>query len=375
MLRTLPPPPPATGMRPSFLPEAYQELSDAAAAARIPAVREQLGRSLLILGHHYQRDDVIQFADHSGDSYGLAMKAAANREAGTIVFCGVHFMAESADILSRDEQVVILPDHEAGCSLADMADLDQVLTAWEEIDEVCGASAVMPITYINSGADLKALVGEQGGTVCTSSNAAAAFDWSLRQRDKAFFFPDQHLGRNTALARGIPADDMALWDPNERLGGNTPAALRRARVILWKGHCSVHTRFTAEHVRRFRAEVPGIRILVHPECTREVVELADLVGSTSFIVRQVEEAPPGTQWAIGTEIHLVNRLKQQHPEQFVTALVPGVCLCATMNRIDPQHLLWSLERLAAGEIVNQVAVPEPTKSRARLALDRMLSIR
>jgi quinolinate synthase len=256
-----------------------------------------------------------------------------------------------------------------------MADLDDVLTAWEDLEELCGANAVMPVTYINSGADLKAHVGRNGGTVCTSSNAAAAFDWSLGHRDKVFFFPDQHLGRNTALARGVPDEEMVVWDPREDLGGNTAAAIRGSRVILWKGHCSVHTRFTADHVRRYRAEVPEIRILVHPECTREVVDLADHVGSTSFIVRQVEAAPPGTHWAIGTELHLVHRLRARHPEQTITSLVPGVCLCATMNRIDPQHLLWVLERLADGEVVNRVEVPEPIASEARLALDRMLAIR
>ena len=362
-------------MRPEFLPEEYQQISDEQAVERIPAVRAALGARTVLLGHHYQRDDVIRFVDHTGDSYALARKAAADAEARHIVFCGVHFMAESADILSSDGQTVILPDHEAGCSLADMADLDQVLTAWDEIADVCGGNAAMPVTYINSGADLKAFVGENGGTVCTSSNAAAAFVWSLKRREKVFFFPDQHLGRNTALAYGVPAEEMVLWDPDEPLGGNTADALRSSRVILWKGHCSVHTRFTAEHVQRFREEVPGIRILVHPECTREVVEGADLVGSTSFIIQQVEQAPAGTKWAIGTEIHLVNRLRNSHPDQFVTSLVPGVCLCATMNRIDPQHLLWVLERLVEDEVVNRVQVPATIAARARLALDRMLSIR
>ncbi|MGD8374845.1 MAG: quinolinate synthase NadA [Acidobacteriota bacterium] len=362
-------------MHPRHLPEAYQRLSDEEASARIPAVREALGRRVVLLGHHYQRDDVIAHVDHTGDSYGLAMKAVANEDAETIVFCGVHFMAESADILSRDSQQVILPDHEAGCSLADMADLEDVELAWEDLTAIAGEGAVMPVTYINSGADLKAFVGENGGTVCTSANAASAFRWSLERRGKVFFFPDQHLGRNTALAHGVPAEEMILWDPARDLGGNPEGAIRDARVILWKGHCSVHTRFQAEHVRLFREQIPGIRILVHPECTREVVELADAVGSTSYIIRQVEEAEPGTRWAIGTELHLVNRLKQAHPEQFIASLVPGVCLCATMNRIDPQHLLWVLERLDEGETVNRVEVPEAIARRARLALDRMLAIR
>lgn len=362
-------------MTADFLPEAYQVLTDEEAAARIPALRESLGKSVVLLGHHYQRDDVIRFVDHTGDSYGLATKAAANRDARTIVFCGVHFMAESADILSRDDQQVSLPDHEAGCSLADMADLEQVEMAWEDLVDLCGDESMIPVTYINSGADLKAFVGENGGTVCTSSNAAAAFDWSLAQREKVFFFPDQHLGQNTAAERGIPSDRMIVWDPAQDLGGNSPEAIRKAQVILWKGYCSVHQRFSAEHVEQYRRQVPGIRVLVHPECRREVVEQADLVGSTSFIIRQVQDAAPGTQWAIGTEIHLVNRLRQQHPEQLITALVPGVCLCATMNRIDPQHLLWVLESVASGQLVNQVRVPEPTASSARLALDRMLAIR
>jgi quinolinate synthase len=361
-------------MTADYLPEAYQVLSEEQAAARIPAVRKALGSSVILLGHHYQRDDVIQFVDHRGDSYGLAMKACES-EAGSIIFCGVHFMAESADILTPDHQQVSLPDHEAGCSLADMADLDEVEMAWEDLTEVCGEDAVMPVTYINSGADLKAFVGDNGGTVCTSSNAAAAFRWALAERPRVFFFPDQHLGRNTALAYGIPDDEMILWDPKQERGGNSVDAVRKARVILWKGYCSVHERFSVEHVHGFRDQVPDIRILVHPECRREVVDLADAVGSTAYIIQQVEKAPAGTKWAIGTEIHLVNRLRQEHPEQFVTSLVPGVCLCATMNRIDPQHLLWVLERLAEGELVNRVHVPEPTASSARLALDRMLAIR
>ena len=373
--------PTLTVLRPSvphmtadYLPEKYQRLTDEAAAEQIPAVRRALGSSVILLGHHYQRDDVIQFVDHRGDSYALAMRARES-EADAIIFCGVHFMAESADILTRSGQQVSLPDHEAGCSLADMADLDEVEMAWEDLTEVCGDEAMMPVTYINSGADLKAFVGDNGGTVCTSSNAAAAFRWALGQRPKVFFFPDQHLGQNTALAYGIPDEDMIVWDPHQERGGNTDAAIRQARVILWRGYCSVHERFSAEHVRGYREQVPGIRILVHPECRREVVDLADEVGSTSFIIQQVEKAPEGTQWAIGTELHLVNRLRQEHPEQFITALVPGVCLCATMNRIDPQHLLWVLERMHDGELVNRVHVPEPTASSARLALERMLAIR
>ena len=359
------------------LPAEYQALSDEEAVARIPAVRRRLGSSVMILGHHYQRDDVIQFADATGDSYGLARKAAQNRSARTIVFLGVHFMAESADILTSDEQVVILPDADAGCSMADMADLDQVEDAWDALERTIGPGRMMPVTYINSAADLKAFVGRHGGAVCTSSNAEAVIRWSFAQRERLFFFPDQHLGRNTCVKMGMPLEEMVVWDPRlpaGALGGNKADALERARVFLWRGHCQVHQRFLPQHVASFRARFPGIKIIVHPECSYDVVQMADLVGSTSFIIKTIESAPAGSQWAVGTEIHLVDRLRKAHPEQFISSLVPGVCLCSTMNRTDPQHLLWVLDNLEAGRIVNQVKVPADVAREARLALDRMLSI-
>ena len=360
-------------------------ITEEEAVARIPDLKKRLGKDLLILGHHYQRDEVIQFADLTGDSYGLARQASRRHESKYIVFCGVHFMAESADILAADHQRVILPDMTAGCSMADMAEIDQVATAWDEMKEVLeggwGAprvaaidAEVMPITYVNSTAAIKAFVGEHGGSVCTSSNAGAVYDWALAQRPRLFFFPDQHLGRNTAVAKGIPLEDTLVWDPAQPLGGNTAEAVRRARIYLWKGHCQVHTRFRKEQVDAYRKNFPGIQILVHPECPLEVVREADFVGSTSYIIKKVTEAPAGSAWAIGTEIHLVNRLKKQHPDKTVTSLLPGVCLCSTMNRVDPQHLLDVLEHLVAGKVVNEVVVPEPIRGRARIALDRMLSI-
>ena len=360
-----------------MLPEAWFGLTDEMAVARIPEVRRRLGARLMILGHHYQRDEVIQFADLTGDSFGLARAAAANQEAAYIVFCGVHFMAESADILTSDAQAVILPDLTAGCSMADMADLDQVEDAWDEMNEALGAGRVMPITYINSAASLKAVVGCNGGAVCTSSNAAPIMRWGLREREKLLFFPDQHLGRNTAVAMGIPLDDMVVWDPNRpagSLGGNTREALERAKLILWRGHCQVHQRFLPEHVRSFRDKFPGIQVIVHPECSYEVVQMADHVGSTAHIIKTVAEAPAGTSWAVGTEIHLVDRLRRAHPDKFISSLVPGVCLCSTMNRIDPQHLLWVLDNLEQGVVVNRIRVPEEIAVPARLALERMLTI-
>ena len=361
-------------------PSPYVDLSEEEAVARIPEVRRRLGTDVLILGHHYQRDEVIQFADLTGDSYGLARQASQRHESKFIVFCGVHFMAESADILAAPHQRVILPDLSAGCSMADMADIEQVEMAWEEMMGALGGpgtdaeAEVMPITYVNSTAAIKAFVGERGGAVCTSSNAAAVFDWALARRPRLFFFPDQHLGRNTAVAKGIPLGNTLLWDPAKPMGGNRAEAVRRAHVYLWKGHCQVHGRFRLEQVEAYRKSFPGINILVHPECPMEVVQGADFVGSTSYIIKKVQEAPAGSQWAIGTEIHLVNRLKNQCPDKTITSLVPGVCLCSTMNRIDPQHLLYVLERLTEGRVVNEVVVPDPVAEKARLALDRMLSI-
>ena len=359
------------------LPPEYFDLTDDEAEPRIRKAKDSLGQNLMILGHHYQRDEVIQFADQTGDSFGLSRKAAANRDARYIVFCGVHFMAESADILTRDDQKVILPDLEAGCSMADMADLDQVEDAWDEICEVVGDDAVMPLTYINSAANLKAFVGEHGGAACTSSNAEPIIRWALTQRERLLFFPDQHLGRNTAVKMGIPLDEMIVWDPRRpagSYGGNSREAVERAKVLLWRGHCQVHQRFLPEHVASFRNKFPGINIIVHPECSYEVVQSADYVGSTSYIIDTINKAPAGSSWAVGTEIHLVDRLRKANADKFVSSLVPGVCLCSTMNRIDPQHLLWTLENLEAGRVVNQIKVPEPVASRARLALDRMLAI-
>ena len=368
--------PAATAVQ-QVLPEPWFGLTDEAAMARIPEVRARLGSKLMILGHHYQRDEVIQFCDKTGDSFGLARAAAANRDASYIVFCGVHFMAESADILTRDDQTVILPDLAAGCSMADMAELDQVEDAWDELTEVLGEGRVMPITYINSAASLKAVVGEHGGAVCTSSNAEPIIRWGLGLREKLLFFPDQHLGRNTGVKMGIPLDEMVVWDPAKppgSMGGNTREALQRAKLVLWRGHCQVHQRFLPDHVRSFREKFPGIQVIVHPECSYEVVQMADHVGSTAFILKTVEQAPAGTSWVVGTEIHLVDRLRRANPDKFISSLVPGVCLCSTMNRIDPQHLLWVMDNLEAGQVVNPIRVPEPTASRARLALDRMLEI-
>ncbi len=360
-----------------LLPSGYFNLTDDEAAPRISAVKEKLGTTLMILGHHYQRDEVIRFADATGDSFGLSRLAAGNRDARYIVFCGVHFMAESADILSRGDQAVILPDLDAGCSMADMADLEQVEDAWDEICATTGDDDVMPITYINSAASLKAFVGSHGGAVCTSSNAEAVIRWALARRRRLLFFPDQHLGRNTAYRMGIPLERMAVWDPTRppgQCGGNEPSGIRDATVLLWRGHCQVHQRFLPAHVESFRQKFPGIKVIVHPECSWEVVQGADLVGSTSYIIDTITKAPAGSSWAVGTEIHLVDRLRRANPDKFVSSLVPGVCLCSTMNRIDPQHLAWVLESLEEGRVVNQIKVPEPTASQAREALDRMLSI-
>jgi quinolinate synthase len=369
----------------------YKSLENEELAARIQALRDRLGPRLLILGHHYQQDEVIALADLTGDSYRLSQLAAENRDCRTIAFCGVHFMAETADILAnrperlaeRGERVpVILPDLAAGCSMADMAAIEQIEDAWDQLGEVIDTEDLTPVTYINSAASLKAFVGRHGGIVCTSSNAQAAIQWSFARTGhrpkggRVMFFPDQHLGRNTALGMGITEDQMPVWDPYaDELGGNTEAQLENSRVILWKGHCSVHQMFRPEHVRMFREKHPGIKILVHPECPREVFELADEYGSTGKIIRTVESAPPGTKWAIGTELHLVNRLKQEHPEQEVHFLSPVVCMCATMYRIDLAHLCWSLENLVAGTPVNVIEVDEDTARWSLVALERMLEVK
>lgn len=352
--------------------EEYLVMSDDEVAESIEAAREALGERIVILGHHYQRDDVIKHADLKGDSYQLSVMASRT-DADFIVFCGVHFMAESADILGREDQRVILPDLGAGCSMADMATIEQVEDAWEQLGEIGVLdSKVAPITYMNSSAAIKAFCGKNGGVVCTSSNAVPLFDLYLKEYDKMFFFPDQHLGRNTGAKFGIPLDQMALWNPHEDLGGNTPEQLRNAKLILWRGHCSVHGRFKPWHVDKIRDEVPGVKVLVHPECMREVVELSDLDGSTSFIIKTVEEAPSGSKWAIGTEVNLVNRLATRFPDKEIHLLAPDLCMCATMYRIAPQNLAWALDNLVNGEVVNEIIVEPETKQYALTALQRMI---
>ncbi len=364
----------------------FKPLSNAELSARIEAGRKKLGKRLLILGHHYQQDEVIAHADLRGDSYQLSQLAASSTECRTIVFCGVHFMAETADILAnRPEKLaerdgrrvdVILPDMAAGCSMADMAAIRQVEDAWDQLGEVVDTERLIPVTYINSAASLKAFCGRHGGIVCTSSNAAAVLRWSFERGERVFFFPDQHLGRNTALKMGITDEQMPVWDPYaEDLGGNSAEAIEGSRVILWKGHCSVHQMFRAEHVAQFRQKFPGIKILVHPECPREVNDIADYSGSTSTILKTVEQSPPGTKWAIGTELHLVNRIKKENPDQEVHFLSPIVCMCATMYRIDLAHLAWVIENLLEGVVVNPIVVDEETARDSLIALERMLEVK
>ena len=363
----------------------YRSLSDAELAARIEGVRQRMGRRLVILGHHYQQDGVIAHADFQGDSYQLSRSAAERDECEAIAFCGVHFMAETADILAnRPDKVaarggrrvtVVLPDLAAGCSMADMAAIHQVEDAWADLGTVIDTAELTPVTYINSAASLKAFCGRHGGIVCTSSNARAVLEWAFARGRRVLFFPDQHLGRNTARTMGIGLDQMCVWNPHEpELGGNSKAALEASRVILWQGHCSVHAMFRPEHVDGLRKTMPGVKILVHPECSMEVVDKADLVGSTSYILRQVDQAPPGTKWAIGTELHLVKRLEAAHPEQEIRFLSPVVCMCATMYRIDLAHLCWSLEHLEAGDAVNVIRVDDETAKWAVVALERMLAV-
>jgi quinolinate synthase len=345
--------------------------------ARIAAAKTTLGDRLVILGHHYQRDEVIKFADFTGDSLKLARAAASRGKAEFIVFCGVHFMAESADILCGPHQKVVLPDLAAGCSMADMAAGDQLEMCWRELQDlgVPVDPGVVPVTYINSSAEVKAFVGEHGGIVCTSTNAAAIMTWAWKQGEKLVMLPDQHLGRNTAYKMGVPLDQMVVWDPNEIGGGLEPDHVRAARLILWKGHCSVHTRFTVQQIDAFRKKYPEGKVIAHPECTFDVVQAADVSGSTEHIINTVKASPSGTVWAVATEIHLVNRLKNQvEPDKTVVTLDPFGCLCSTMFRVSPNHLLWVLEGLVDGQIHNQITVPEPQKSFARLALDRMLTV-
>lgn len=371
---------------PQYELKPYKSLSNEVLTARIRAVKQQLGQELLILGHHYQQDEVIALSDLRGDSYQLSQAAAANTACRMIAFCGVHFMAETADILvNRPERLaerggervpVILPDMAAGCSMADMAAIEQVEAAWEEMGELIDTADITPVTYINSAASLKAFCGKHGGIVCTSSNAKSVLEWAFKRTSRVLFFPDQHLGRNTAFGMGVPLEQMPVWNPHaEEFGGNTADAIRNSKVLLWQGHCSVHAIFKPEHVDLFRNKHPGIKVLVHPECAREVVAKADVYGSTGKIIREVEAAAPGTKWVIGTELHLVNRLKQEHPDQEIHFLSPIVCMCATMYRIDLAHLCWSLENLAAGTPVNVIQVDDETTCWSLTALERMLEVK
>ncbi len=380
------PQPPLEGVKP------YKSLSNEELRARIQAVRDELGSRLLILGHHYQQDEVVELADLRGDSYQLSQMAADSSDCEMIAFCGVHFMAETADILAnRPEKLterdgrrvtVTLPDLAAGCSMADMAAIEQIEDAWDQLGEVIDTERLIPVTYINSAASLKAFVGRHGGIVCTSSNAKAAIEWAFDKSkggkggDRVMFFPDQHLGRNTAHGMGIGNELMPVWNPHEEeLGGNTEEELEKSKVILWRGWCSVHQMFKAEHVAMFREKYPGIKVLVHPECPQEVFEIADEFGSTGAIIKAVRNAPAGTKWAIGTELHLVNRLKQEHPEQEIHFLSPVMCMCATMYRIDLAHLCWTLESFAAGTPVNTIEVDEETAKWSLIALERMLEVK
>jgi quinolinate synthase len=354
----------------------YAALDQGTIRERTWAAKRRLGRSTVILGHHYQRESVMEYADFRGDSLKLSQLAAAQDGAEFIVFCGVHFMAESADVLRQPHQTVILPDLKAGCSMADMAVIEDVEEAWERLTAVHG-DTIVPVTYMNSSAALKAFCGARGGVVCTSSNARAVLEWAWARKSRAFFFPDQHLGRNTAYAMGVPLEQMAEWDfrPEDLNQVNARCFAPGTRIILWRGFCSVHTKFTQQQVDEVRVARPGVKVLVHPECPFDVVQAADLVGSTEYIIQQVEKAAPGAKWAIGTEINLVHRLALQHPEQSIQSLQKNVCPCATMNRIDPAHLLWALENLSEGHVVNRITVPDDVKRDAHVALDRMLALK
>ena len=359
----------------------YLTLPDHTMDSRIAAARAKLGSSTVLLGHHYQRDEVVRFADFTGDSYKLS-KIAAETDASYIIFCGVHFMAESADVLGRDGQQVILPDLNAGCSMADMAEISQVEACWESLEKLGLTADMIPLTYMNSTAAIKAFCGERGGLVCTSSNARAAFEWAFARGKRILFLPDQHLGRNTGYAMGIPLNEMTVWDPwavqiGPSQGGQTRQALEDSRIILWKGHCSVHQRFLPSHVDTVRAKYPGIQVIVHPECRWEVCQKADALGSTERLIKIVEDAPEGTMFAVGTEIHLINRLAKRFADKGkkIITLDDTGCLCTTMYRISPQHLAWALESLVEGRVVNRIQVKRNVKQWARVALDRMLEIR
>ena len=359
------------------LPERYLRLSDDEMDARIAEAKRTLGERVVVLGHHYQRDEVIKFADFTGDSLKLARAAASRGAAEFIVFCGVHFMAESADILRAPHQKVVLPDLAAGCSMADMAAPDQLDMCWRELGEIgVDTTTVVPVTYINSSAAIKAFVGDHGGIVCTSTNAAGVMKWAWERGEKILMLPDQHLGRNTGYKMGVPLDRMVVWDPNEVWGGIEPETIKAARLILWKGHCSVHTRFTVQQIDAFRKKYPGGRVIAHPECTFDVVQAADASGSTEHIVNTVRNSPSGSVWAVATEIHLVNRLASElAPDKTIVTLDPFGCLCSTMFRVSPNHLLWVMEGLVEGKIYNQIIVPEDQKRGALLALERMLQVK
>lgn len=358
------------------LPPEFSEASDSFLIESIKRSKEILGESLFILGHHYQRDDIIQFADARGDSLALSKLAAAQTAAKYIVFCGVHFMAEAADILTSDDQIVILPDLNAGCSMADMANIDQVSLCWQDLEAIVDIKNVVPITYINSAANLKAFVGRYGGSVCTSSNAQSVVKWALNKSEnsKIIFFPDQHLGRNTAYDLGFNENDMVVWDPHMELGGNDKQELADAKFILWKGHCSIHQRFSTSNIADFRKQYPNGQVIVHPECSHDVVSEADLAGSTDYIIKTITAAPTGAIFGVGTEIHLVNRLATEHPDKTIVSLDPLVCPCATMFRIDLKHLAWILNMLTKGTVTNQIKVEKDIQEFAKLALDRMLEI-
>ncbi len=354
------------------IPAEYHHMGGEELTRRIRYARDILADRLVVLGHHYQRDEIIQFADFRGDSLKLSQQAAAQPQAEFIVFCGVHFMAETADILSAPHQQVILPNITAGCSMADMARTDDVLDCWDDLTETLGEGGIIPITYMNSTAAIKALCGRNNGIVCTSSNAPAVMRWAFERGERVVFFPDQHLGRNTGLKLGIPVEEMVVWNPFKPLGGHTPEELRRAKAVLWMGHCSVHTRFSVAQINKARAAYPDINVVVHPECVKEVVELADCDGSTEFIIKTINEAPSGSKWAVGTEISLVNRLALENPDKLVFCLDSVVCPCSTMYRTHPAYLLWSMERLLDGEVINRITVDDETAHYARISLERML---
>jgi quinolinate synthase len=349
--------------------------SDPQLVDRARTARKALGSNVLVLGHHYQRNEVIEFADITGDSFKLAQEAAKASNVENIIFCGVHFMAESADILTSEKQKVILPDLAAGCSMADMATSNQVTKCWDELSSIGVAQEVIPVTYMNSSAAIKSFTGEHGGTICTSSNAEAAMKWAFTQGSKILFLPDQHLGRNTAvLSLGLSLDDCVLWNPWKPMGGLTEEQIKKAKVILWRGHCSVHGRFSIDSVNEIRSRVPGVQILVHPECTHEVVQAADRVGSTEKIIRIVEQSPAGSKWAIGTELNLVQRISQNNPDKEIYFLDKDICYCSTMNRIDLPHLVWAMESLVSGTVVNQIRVAPEVAKYSKLALERMLAL-